>query len=369
MSIIRFGFTFLLLALGSICAQGDLGTVTGTVTDSAGALMPGVRIEIRNTDSGLSHQISSTASGNYTAQLPAGIYQISTSVRGFKPYIRTGAAILGSQTMRIDIVLMMVGSDEVLTNESIIKLVKVGIHEDVIISKVLESQSNFDLSVNGMVSLKENGVSDRLMGVLLNPTRLPEVKTAPTTHAFLEASVKPIPPKEPLPKPAETTAPAIPVKIPTEAGVYVKKAEQWVDLQPEIVTYRTGGAFARLATAGIVQNDLNGRVTGAHSANVLKSPLEFLVIPPEGVVITEYQLIHLQQQRDAREFLAVVGGIFSSSGGATRDLVKYESTKMPSRGYSIKLPGLNEGEYGFLLAGADVSSTKSGKIFTFRVTD
>jgi len=369
MPIARFGLTFLLIVLESALAQGELGMVTGTVTDSAGALMPGVRIDIKDANSGQSHQISSTASGSYTAQLPAGIYQISTSVRGFKPYSRTGVTILGSQTIRFDIMLVMVGSDEILTNESIIKLVKVGINEEVIISKVLESQCNLDLSVNGMVNLKENGVSDRLMGVLLNPTRPPETKPVPVAVHLPEASAKAALPKEPLPKASDPIPAAVTIKIPAEVGVHIKKGEQWVDIQPEIVTYRTSGAFARLATAGIVQNDLNGRVAGAHSTNVGKVPLEFLVIPPEGIAITEYQLIHLHQQRDAREFLAVVGGIFSSSGGATRDLLKFESTKALNRGYSIKLQGLGAGEYGFLLANADVSSTKSGKIFTFRITD
>jgi len=362
MPIIRFGFVFLLLALGTAFAQGDLGTITGTVTDSAGALMPGVRIEIKNTETGDLHQIVSTSTGYYTAgQLPAGIYQITASVRGFKPYSRTGVTVVGAQTIRTDIVLAMLSSDEVLTNDSIVKLVKVGINEDVIIAKVRESQCNFDLSVDGMVALKENGVSDRLMEVLLNPAKPAAPAAIPP-----QASVKPPAPKEPA-KVAEPPAPPIP-KLPSEVGVHMKKGELWADVQPEIVAYHTSGAFARLATAGIVQNDLNGRVNGTHSSNVVRVPLEFLIVPAEGVAITEYQLIHLQQQRNYREFLAVVGGIFSSSGGATRDVLKFESTKV-NRAFSVKLDGLSAGEYGFLLAGTDASSTKAGKIFTFRVTD
>jgi hypothetical protein len=369
MRIIRIGFAWLLVAAGPALAQSDFGAITGTVSDTAGALMPGAKIEVRNIDTGTLHQVSSTPAGSYTiGQLPLGTYQLSVSVRGFKPYNRSGVTVLAAQTMRVDIVLAMLTSDEILTNDAIIKLVKVGINEDVIIAKIQESLCSFDLSVDGMVALKESGVSDRLMAVLMNPTKPPEAKPAPTPIRPPEVAVKPTAPKEP-PKPAEPPAAAVLPKLPSEVGVYAKKGEQWAEIEPEVVTYHTSGAFARLATAGVVQNDLNGRVSGAHSLNAMKAPLEFLIVVAEGSAITEHRLIHFQQQRNTREFLAVIGGIFSSSGGATRDVLPYESTKVVGRTYSIKLPKLGVGEYGFLVAGGDVSSSKAGKIFTFRVTE
>jgi hypothetical protein len=369
MRIIRIGFAWLLVAAGMVLAQNDFGTITGAVTDTAGALMPGAKIELKNMDTGNLYQVSSTPAGNYTiGQLPPGTYHLSVAVRGFKPYTRTGVAVLGAQTMRVDIVLTMLTSDEILNNDAIIKLVKVGINEDVIIAKIQESLCSFDLSVNGMVALKESGVSDRLMAVLMNPTKPPEAKPTLPAPRPPEVAVKPVAPKEP-PKPPEPPAAAVVPKFPSEVGVHAKKGEQWAEIEPEVVTYHTSGAFARLATAGVVQNDLNGRVSGAHSLNVMKAPMEFLIVVTEGVAITEYRLIHLQQQRNTREFLAVIGGIFSSSGGATRDVLQYESTRVLGRTYSIKLPKLSAGEYGFLLAGADVSSSKAGKIYTFRVTE
>ena len=101
----------------------------------------------------------------------------------------------------------------------------------------------------------------------------------------------------------------------------------------------------------------------------MKTPLEFLIVVAEGVTITEYQLVHLHEQRSAREFLAVIGGIFSSSGGATRDLLPFEGTKVLGRTFSVKLPELDAGEYGFLMAGAATPSSKVGKMYTFRVIE
>ncbi len=399
MGIIRIAFLCLLLAMGAAYAQSDLGIITGTVTDPAGALMPGVRIEAQNSETRALHQVASNSTGSYTiAQLPAGTYQISVSLPGFKPFVRTGIAVLGSQTIRIDIVMSMVTSDEVLTNESIIQLVKVGIDEDVIISKIQNSQHNFDLSVQGMVSLKSSGVSDRLMHFMMNPTRPPEAKSAPTPAAPIEAPAKPAAPKEPpktaespaptsapsLPKTAETPAsassPGLPKaseapadtaspNLPKELGVYVKRGDRWVGVQSEVVTYHTGGTLARLATGGIVQNDLYGRLDGAHSPTVVRIPLEFLIVVPEGVDITEYQLLHLRGQRKNREFLSVIGGIFSSSGGAKRDLLQFEGKKITGRSYAIDLPNLETGEYGFLQADTAASTSKVGKMFTFRVLE
>jgi hypothetical protein len=367
----------LLLAASTLLAQNSKGSITGTIADSAGALMPGVRIEARNTDTNASYQMASTATGSYTiAQLPAGTYQISVSLPGFKQYTRTGIAVLDAQIIRIDIVMVMLSTDEILNNDSIIQLLKAGIAEDLIISKIRESQHALDLSVQGMVALKEGGVSDRLMRFLMDPTKMPEAKPALPAKPAAEAERPPATPAAPaapkeLPKAAEVpTAAVAEPGLPTEIGVYIKSGKTWVQIQPEVVVWQTGGMFKRFATAGIVQGDVNGRIKGIHSDNIVKTPLEFIIVAPEGVDISEYQLIHLRELRDAREFRTVTGGIFSSSGGATRDAIPFEGTKVVSRSFSVKLTDLEAGEYGFLptSAAAASSSANVGKMYTFQVS-
>jgi hypothetical protein len=362
---------FLFLAAGALFAQNSKGSITGSITDSAGALMPGVRIEARNTDTNALYQAASTAMGTYTiAQLPTGTYQISVSIPGFKQYTRTGIAVLDAQIMRIDIVMVMLSSDEILNNDSIIQLLKAGIEEDLIISKIRENQHSLDLSVQGMVALKEGGVSDRLMRFLMDTTKPPEAKSASTAKPAAEPERPAATPKE-VPKAAEApAAAAAKPEIPTEIGVYLKSGKEWVQIQPEVVVWQTGGMFKRFATAGIVQGDVNGRIKGTHSDSVVKTPLEFIIVAPEGVDITEYQLIHLRELRDAREFRTVTGGIFSSSGGATRDSVQFEGTRVVSRAFSVKLTDLDAGEYGFLPTNtaAAGSSANVGKMYTFQVS-
>ncbi len=96
----------LLLFICSAFAQTDRGTITGTVADPAGAIIPGAAIEAKNNQTGAVYQAASTSTGNYTiAQLAAGVYQLSVSVPGFKQYLRTGITVLVAQTLRIDIAL------------------------------------------------------------------------------------------------------------------------------------------------------------------------------------------------------------------------------------------------------------------------
>lgn len=368
---------FLLLVGGAVFAQNNRGSITGSITDSAGALMPGVRVEARNMEMDTLLQVASNPTGTYTiAQLPTGTYQISVSLPGFKQYVRTGITVVEAQVMRIDIVMVMLSSDEILTNDEVIQLLKAGIEEDLIISKIRENQHNFDLSVQGMVALKEGGVSNRLMRIIMDPTKASEAKAAPAakTAAAPEPrvvpSITPVAPKEPS-KTAEASTAGIDPGFPTEIGVHVKIGKQWAQIQPEVVIWQTGGMFKRFATAGIVQGDVNGRIKGANSDNAVKTPLEFIIVAPEGVDISEYQLIHLRELRDAREFRTVAGGIFSSSGGATRDAIQFEGTKVFSRTFSVKLTKLDVGEYGFMPTSSAVagSSANVGKMYTFQVSD
>ena len=103
------------LALAAF-AQGDRGTITGTIADPAGAVVAGARIEARNVETGAAYSVESTATGNYTlSQLPAGSYELSVGVPGFKKYVRQGLRVEVAQTLRIDIGLEVGSASESVT--------------------------------------------------------------------------------------------------------------------------------------------------------------------------------------------------------------------------------------------------------------
>src|SRR2546421_12246077 len=87
-------------------SQGDRGTITGTVADPAGAVVAGAAMEARNIETGSVYPTQSTATGNYTlSQLPAGSYEISVTVPGFKKYVRQGLTVESAGPRPIDISL------------------------------------------------------------------------------------------------------------------------------------------------------------------------------------------------------------------------------------------------------------------------
>nr|MDQ3012581.1 hypothetical protein [Acidobacteriota bacterium] len=55
-----------------------------------------------------------------------------------------------------------------LTNQDVIKLVKAKIGDEIVITKINQSKNKFDLSTDGIVQLKEAGVSDKVLQVMMN---------------------------------------------------------------------------------------------------------------------------------------------------------------------------------------------------------
>ncbi len=92
--------TFLLLA------QSDRGSITGTVSDSSGAAIPGVVVKATQTATNFSREVTTTDTGNYTIpELPAGVYTLSITHSGFKAYARSGITVAVSQVVGVDVIL------------------------------------------------------------------------------------------------------------------------------------------------------------------------------------------------------------------------------------------------------------------------
>jgi hypothetical protein len=240
-----------------------------------------------------------------------------------------------------------------LTNDAVIKMVKAGLGEDIVVSTIKSQPAQYKTSPDDLIALKKAGVGDKVIAAMMEKSAAggaPAPATAPTPAA----------------------APAAAAPLVNEVGVYYKKGDAWADLEPEVVNFKTGGVLKSIGTAGIVKGDVNGHVNGEHSKTGLKTPIELLVYTPEGTAITEYQLLRLRESKDSREFRTVTGGVMHVSGGATRDLLPFESKKVAPRTYQIVLPNVGSGDFGLLPpAGSDSTSSSGriGKIYSFRVIE
>lgn len=247
-----------------------------------------------------------------------------------------------------------------LTNDTIVKMVKAGLGDDVVISTITSQPAKFATTPDDLIALKGAGVSDRVIGVMVERMVALNSVAPPPAEA----------PATPAPA-APTPSGASPAPV-NEVGVYYLKADTWEDLPPEVVNFKTGGVLKTIGTVGIVKGDVNGRVNGEHSKTQLKTPVTLLVYTQEGVAITEYQLLRLRDSKDAREFRTVTGGVMHVSGGATRDLLPFESKKIAPRTYQIVLPNVGSGEYGLLppaSSDATSSSGRIGKVYSFRIIE
>jgi hypothetical protein len=96
--------------------QSDRGTITGTVSDPAGAVVPGAPVQAKNADTGAIYDAAGSGTGNYTlAQLPAGTYELTVTVSGFKRFIRQNIVVPVAQTVRIDVALEVGQASDAVT--------------------------------------------------------------------------------------------------------------------------------------------------------------------------------------------------------------------------------------------------------------
>src|SRR6476660_7842608 len=86
-------------------AQVLYGSIVGTVTDSSGAAMPGATVTIEQTETKLTREAVSDASGIYQfTAVPSGTYTVSIKMNGFRTFSRTVPVTLNS-VARVDVKL------------------------------------------------------------------------------------------------------------------------------------------------------------------------------------------------------------------------------------------------------------------------
>ena len=124
MRSLRIAICSLTFAVAAL-PQSDRGSITGTVADPAGAVVPSAAVEMRNVETGAVYQAGASATGNFTlAQLPAGQYELSVVVPGFKKFVRKNITVEVAQTYRVDVVLEVGSNTESVTVSEAAPLLK-----------------------------------------------------------------------------------------------------------------------------------------------------------------------------------------------------------------------------------------------------
>src|SRR5713101_5155939 len=109
-----------LIALPTCLAFAQTSTATatilGVVKDTSGALIPGVSIAVKHTETGLTRNAISSESGDYNVPLlPVGAYELTTTMPGFKQQLRSGINLVVGQQAVINLTLEVGAAAEQVT--------------------------------------------------------------------------------------------------------------------------------------------------------------------------------------------------------------------------------------------------------------
>ncbi len=245
-------------------------------------------------------------------------------------------------------------AQQALNNDAIIKLVKAGMSDDLIITTINAQPGNYDSSPDGMIALKSAGASDKVVAAIVTkvasapaaPAAAPAPPPAPVVPAPPPPPPTPVAPAPLPPPPAPVAAtPALPPGIDLPGVYYKDKSGAWTPILPEIVTTKS----PLLAIGDDKFGNTTGHVAGARTRTSATLPVVLAVNVPEGRAISDYRLLRFEVKTSERQFRITSSLANKSTDELDKNSVVFSSEKIAPGVYQITLsPSLGKGEYGIL---------------------
>ncbi|MGH9398361.1 MAG: carboxypeptidase regulatory-like domain-containing protein [Terriglobia bacterium] len=107
--LLRISMVFAVMSIAAaLFGQAITSSITGTVTDSSGAVIPGAAVTVSDTAQGVTRKMTTNSAGNYlVSAIPSGTYNLTIEAKGFKMYQATGIVLQASQKIRADATLQV----------------------------------------------------------------------------------------------------------------------------------------------------------------------------------------------------------------------------------------------------------------------
>jgi hypothetical protein len=270
-------------------------------------------------------------------------------------------------------------SQEMMTNDEVISLTKAGLASSVIIGKIHTSKSNFDMSTDALIKLKQSGVGDDVVTAML------EAKSGVSTS-------------KPASGPTSTTTGAAPVGLTGDPndpmakhnyGIYLYEEKDGVRrmtlVKPTVSAQnRTGGLFTSSLTYGITKvktkANLPGRTSALQIPNTAPVFYFYLDVTSGGLNTSsgipsdpnEFTLVRFNIRDDNREVTIGKANAFGGKGGLSDEYVVQFKAEDLGNGVFRITPGaaLPKGEYGFFLVNSgnsNASAAVGAKFFDFGI--
>lgn len=112
-------FASLLMACGLACAQGERGSINGTVTDTSGAVVPGAAVIATESGTGIQTRTTTTSAGIYRfVSLPPGTYSITVNKTGFRSAVQQDVHLHVAETLAANFTLQVGSAVQTVTVSS-----------------------------------------------------------------------------------------------------------------------------------------------------------------------------------------------------------------------------------------------------------
>src|SRR3989454_6217450 len=147
-ALVKLGAVFVVIVLGSCLGFGQgSAAISGVVRDTTGALVPGVSVAARQTDTGQTRTAVSDEYGGYNIQLlPVGPYELAAELPGFRPQVRRGINLVVGQQAVVNLTLEVGALAEQVTVTEEVALVNTTLSST---SGLISEQQVKDLPLNG----------------------------------------------------------------------------------------------------------------------------------------------------------------------------------------------------------------------------
>lgn len=265
-------------------------------------------------------------------------------------HLRLNATFARIAALVVIVLSLAVNAQETMNNEAVIKLVKSGLGEELILNVIRQQPGSYSMGADQLVALKQAGVSERIINAMLSRDKGGDSAT-PISGA--------------RPASATTGTPSESRATITAPGIYYKKNNEYFELIAETVDWKTSGAMKNIASIGFIKKDLRGAIAGPSSRNFLQHPIEVIFSPAPGQSINNFILLPMRPKDGEREF--TVGPVNSKSGVA-KGSIAYGVEKVGSNLFRLVLSTpLAPGEYGILTTTAVGDTSGKSKMCTFRL--
>lgn len=284
----------------------------------------------------------------------------------------------------------VIPAQEVLTNDDVVKMHKVGLSESVIVAKIEGSQTDFDTSVDALVALAETGINDEVIAAMAGGGSSGETGASHqvVTHGgSLTVGQK------------ATVQPNAPVRFDDPhcpaPGIFVEESDGEVRML-EASAYsgaQTKGLLKSRLTYGIMSVKSKALIQGIESHNKItvgnavfyfcfEEAQTGLSYETSGATTpSQFLLVKLDINEKERARTLVTGKMNSYTGGYAGPPAKFRTDfkyeKLAPGVYKVKAGNLVSGEYCFFYTGSPTataattygfaSASGGGKVFDFSV--